>query len=121
MDMITIEKELGELVIEYGERPYDFFSILVPSAIPNMDIQTQNERWEFVKSESWHGLDLSGYLLWAISDNGDLLWWNGSQTIAMDHRSSRFVSEPTRPRQFMRLVGMGKIGRIFPKSIENEK
>ena len=114
MDAQGLQSELHELVSEFGMRPYAFFTILGSSDEPNLDLSTQNERWAFVKAETWHSLGLSAYVLWSISDNGDLLWWNGDQTIAMDHRASTFVSEPVAPRQFIRLAGMGKIGNAFP-------
>ncbi len=117
MDIQTLHLELQGLVAEFGERPFDFFTILGQSNESNLNLRAQNEQWGFVKSETWHSLDLSNYLLWSISDNGDLLWWNGDQTIAMDHRSSTFVSEPVAPRQFIRLAGMGKIGQIFPSLV----
>jgi len=117
MELEKIHNEIDSVVAEFGKRPYDFFTILTNSNDPTLDLQNQNSQLEFVKAETWHSLDLSSYVLWAISDNGDLLWWNGSQTIAMAHRDSTFVSEPVRPKQFIRLVGMGKVGRIFPDSI----
>lgn len=115
-----LTKELKELVDEFGTYPYDFFNILQNSDNPNLDIDIQNKQWEFVKGETWHSLNLSGYLLWAVSDNGDLLWWNGAQTIAMNHRASEFMSIPVRPRQFIRLIGMGKVTGIFPSSLWDE-
>jgi hypothetical protein len=114
MDVDGLQSELQELVSEFGRRPYAFFTILGSSDESGLDLYKQNERWAFVKSETWHSLDLSAYVLWSVSDNGDLLWWDGSQTIAMDHRASMFVSEPVAPRQFIRLAGMGKIGKVFP-------
>ena len=117
MDFATLNAELRELVAEFGNRPYNFFTILGQPGEPDLDLRIHNERWEFIKSETWHCLDLSQYLLWSGSDNGDLLWWNGEQTIAMDHRSATFISEPVGPRQFIRLVGLDKVGRIFPDSL----
>jgi hypothetical protein len=117
MELREIHIEIDSVLAEFGERPYDFFTILTDSEDPNIDLQNQNSKREFVKAETWHSLDLSAYVLWAISDNGDLLWWNGSQTIAMAHRDSTFVSEPVGPKQFIRLIGMGKVGQIFPDLI----
>ncbi|CAG0949683.1 hypothetical protein MTYP_00118 [Methylophilaceae bacterium] len=118
MELVKLEIEIQQLINEFGVRPYDFFTILSNSENPNIDIIQQNAQWADVKAEAWHSLNLSSYYVWAISDNGDLLWWNGSQTIAMNPRDSLFVSEPVNPRQFIRLVRMGKIGQIFPKSLE---
>lgn len=53
-------------------------------------------------------------MLWSISDNGDLLWWNGEQTIAMNPRDGTYLSEPVSQRGFIRLVGLNKVGRLFP-------
>ena len=117
MDIHALNTELQELVAEFGSRPYGFFTILGLTDEPRLDLRAQNSQWGFIKEEKWHSLDLSNYFLWCISDNGDLLWWNGEQTIAMDPRGSAFVSEPVQPRQFIRLVGMGNVGQIFPRSI----
>ena len=114
MNFQGLQSELEGVISEFGARPYGFFTILGSSDEPRLDLHKQNEIWAFVKAETWHSLDLSAYVLWSISDNGDLLWWNGDQTIAMDHRASTFVSEPVAPRQFMRLAGTGKIGSVFP-------
>jgi hypothetical protein len=56
-------------------------------------------------------------MLWSISDNGDLLWWNGSQTVAVNPRSSEFMSLSVSPKQFRKLVGMGKVTGMFPESL----
>lgn len=112
-----IEKELKELVEEFGDYPYEFFTILLKSDNPNIDFDSQNKNWEFVKDETWHSIDLSSYILWSISDNGDLLWWNGQQTILMDHRGSEFLSTPVNPHQFIRLVGLKKFVGILPDDL----
>jgi len=118
MGLTKLELEIQQVMSEFGERPCDFFTILSNSENANLNIVQQNARWADVKADTWHSLNLSNYSIWAISDNGDLLWWNGSQTIAMNPRDSMFISEPVSPRQFIRLVLMGKIGQIFPKSLE---
>ena len=117
MNKEEIKKELEELTGEFGNYPYGFFNILNSSNNPNIDFDTQNKGWESIKTEKWHSIDLSHYLLWAISDNGDLLWWNGEQTIAMNPRACEFMSLPVRPKQFMRLIGMGKVTGIFPPDL----
>jgi hypothetical protein len=114
MDIETLHGRLQTLVAELGTKPYGFFAILGVPGDDRLDLRAQNQRWDFIRSETWHSLDLSTYLVWAISDNGDLLWWNGDRTIAMDPRSTTFISEPVDPRQFIRLAGMGKLGKIFP-------
>jgi hypothetical protein len=114
MDIDALQRELEAVVAEFGQRPYNFFTILAASGGGPVSLRTQNQRWEFIKSETWHSLNLVDYILWSVSDNGDLLWWNGDRIIAMDPRSSTFISEPVRPLQFIRLAGMGKLGQVFP-------
>ena len=120
MNKEEIAKELKELVDEFGVYPYDFFNILQDATNPNLDFATQNKEWEFIKEENWHDLKLDAYVLWAVSDNGDLLWWNGEQTVAMAPRASEFMSMPVRPRQFIKLVGTGKVTGIFPPDLWDE-
>ena len=117
MNKETITKVLESLSKEIGDYPYNFFNILHRSSNPNIDLEKQNISWEFIKTEKWHSLDLNNYLLWSISDNGDLLWWNGEQIIAMNPRASEYISVPVEPKQFIRLVGMGKIVGIFPPDL----
>lgn len=112
--MSEVKAELEAVLQDFGARPYGFFSILDDSDNPNLNLRKQNTDWDFIKSECWHSLDLSSYMLWSISDNGDLLWWNGEQTIAMNPRDGTYLSEPVSPRVFIRLVGLNKVGRLFP-------
>ncbi|MES9970207.1 MAG: hypothetical protein ABW092_09250 [Candidatus Thiodiazotropha sp.] len=120
MNKEQTQRELSKLIDEYGNYPYNFFNILQNSNNPNIDFETQNKEWQLVKDEEWHNLDLYNYLLWAISDNGDLLWWNGKQTVAMNPRASEFMSLPVGPKQFIRLIGMGKVTGIFPEGLWNK-
>ena len=117
MNKIDIKNELKEITKEFGDYPYQFFTILMKSDDPNVDFETQNKVWESERKEKWHSLDLSNYLLWSITDNGDLLWWNGEQTILMSPRVSEFLSIPVRPMQFMKLVGLKRVGRILPDDL----
>ena len=117
MDISVITKELDSLIEDQGVYPYKFFNILRECENSNLDIEAQNKVWEDLKQESWHSLNLKSYMLWSISDNGDLLWWNGSQTVAMNPRSSEFMSLSVSPKQFIKLVGMGKVTGIFPESL----
>lgn len=114
METPKVKAELEAVCQDFGARPYGFFSILDDSDNPNLNLRKQNIGWDFIKSERWHSLDLSSYILWSISDNGDLLWWNGEQTIAMNPRDGTYLSEPVSPRGFIRLVGLNKVGRLFP-------
>lgn len=117
MNCHDIKPALIEVIEEFGENPYNFFHILRESDDRNVDLIAQNEINEDIKSESWHSIRMDGYVLWAITDNGDCLWWNGEQTIAMCPRDFEFMSVPVVPRQFIRLVGLGKITGIFPEEI----
>lgn len=74
LHMLEVKAELEAVLQDFGARPYGFFSILDDSDNPNLDLRKQNTDWHFIKSERWHSLDLSSYILWSISDNGDLLW-----------------------------------------------
>lgn len=117
MDLMKLQNELGFIIEEYGAYPYEFFNILQNSENKYLDLETQNELWSDLKSEEWHDLNLRQYLLWAISDNGDLLWWNGKQTVAMNPRSMEFMSLPVHPQQFIKLIGMGKVKGIFSSDL----
>jgi hypothetical protein len=112
-----VQKEIDTLIEEFGENPMQFFWILHESPNENLDFQKQNEVWALIKAETWHSLDLSHYWLWAISDNGDLLWWNGDRTIAMHPRDGDFISEPGSPSQFIRLLVSGRSCSFFPDDL----
>ena len=117
MNCTDIKPFLAEVIEEFGENPYGFFNILRDSDNPVIDIFKANESLESLKSEEWHSLKMKEYTLWAISDNGDCLWWNGEQTVAMNPRSFEFMSLPVQPKQFIRLIGMGKVTGIFPEQL----
>ncbi len=117
MDHSKLFVELDSLIEDCGVYPYRFFNILHRSENPNLDLIKQNEIWQDVKTEEWHDLKLEAYSLWAISDNGDLLWWNEEQTIAMNPRAQEYMALPVNPRQFIRLIGLGKVTGIFPSAL----
>ena len=117
MEKEKIKKEIQLLVTKFGTYPYDFFNILTDSKNPFLDYDTQNNEWAFIRGESWHDINLEAYQLWATSDNGDLLWWNGTQTILMNPRDQEFISMPIRPAQFIELVKLGKVGKLLPDDI----
>lgn len=117
MDLVKLQSQLALLIEEYGVYPYEFFNILHNSENVNLDLEAQNELWNDLKSEEWHDLNLEQYLLWAISDNGDVLWWNGVQTIALNPRDQEFMSLPVSPIQFIRLIKLGKVIGIFPSDL----
>ena len=117
MTQAEIQQELAGLIKEFDLNPLHFFWILHDSDNENLDFRNKNIEWAFVKSESWHNLDLADYQLWAISDNGDLLWWNGEQTVAMRPRDQEFISTPARPSQFVRLLASGRAYSYFPKEL----
>jgi len=117
MDHSKLSIEIDSLIEDFGVYPYSFFNILHPSENPNLDLINQNEIWQDVKIEDWHDLRLEAYSLWAITDNGDLLWWNEKQTIAMNPRAQEYMALPVNPRQFIRLIGLGKVTDIFPPAL----
>jgi hypothetical protein len=114
-----ITTELQQLREQFGLNPMSFFWILGESANENLDFRKANDRWAFIKDEPWHSLDLRKFQLWAISDNGDLLWWNGEeQTIAMRPRDMRFMSVAARPSRFIGALASGKTTfAYFPASL----
>ena len=120
MDASVLSEELTSLIEEFGAYPYQFFNILTVSENVNLDLEIQNRQWSDLKHESWHSLNLTDYDLWSISDNGDLLWWNGKQTVAMNPRDSEFMSLPFGPKQFIKLIGKGKVTGIFPNDLWGE-
>jgi hypothetical protein len=117
MNMMDVKHEIEALIAEFGGNPFGFLWVLRDSENENLDFAKQNERWAFIKTESWHSLDLADYQLWAVSDNGDLIWWNGDRVIAMAPRDREFVSTPVRPSQFLRLLKSGKNFTIFPEDL----
>ena len=117
MDLVEIQSELTSIIEEYGAYPYEFFNILHNSENVNLDLEKQNELWGDFKIEDWHDLNLEKYLLWSISDNGDLLWWNGEQVVAANPRAFEFISLPVPPKQFIKLIGLGKVTGIFPNEL----
>lgn len=117
MDLAKLQNELNSIIEEYGTYPYEFFNILHNSENANLDLQTQNELWSDLKQQEWHDLNLTRYVLWAISDNGDVLWWNGVQTVAINPRAQEFMSLAVSPQQFIKLVKLGKVTGIFPKEL----
>jgi hypothetical protein len=119
MSEMEIKREIDVLIEEFGTNPLGFFWILHDSPNENVDFATQNKKFAIIKSDTWHSLDLAEYQLWAISDNGDLLWWNGNQVIAMAPRDREFSSAHIRPSQFIRLLKSGKTFALFPDDLIN--
>ncbi len=117
MNKKDVLEEIRKTIKEFGIYPMDFFNILHETENPNINFDKQNRINEDIKSEKWHSLILDEYFLWSITDNGDLIWWNGEQTIAMTPRDFEYMSLPVNPLQFIRLVGMGKVIGIFPKDL----
>ena len=119
MSEMHIKREIDVLIEEFGTNPLGFFWILHDSRNENVDFATQNKKCAIIKYETWHSLDLAEYQLWAISDNGDLLWWNGNQVVVMAPRDRAFVSTPMRPSQFIRLLKSGQTFSVFPDDLLN--
>lgn len=114
---MDIKDEIRKVIQEFGVNPMEFFWILHDSNNNHINFEKQNEAWAFIKSETWHSLNLTNYYLWAISDNGDLLWWNGKQVIAMAPKDSEFMSIPVRPLQFISLLKSGHSFSLFPDDL----
>ncbi len=117
MNPSRLSAELDSLIQECGVYPYNFFNVLHHSENPNLDLTKQNEIWQDIKNEEWHDLKLENYSLWGITDNGDLLWWNEKQTIAMNPRAQEYMALPVNPKEFIRLIGLGKVAGIFPSAL----
>ena len=117
MNKERITEAIDIAISEFGANPFEFFWILTKSENPNLDFEEQNKGWSFVKSEDWHSLNLEKFYLWAISDNGDLLWWDGQETILMNPRDNAYLSEPASPKQFLNLVKLNKVGKIIPDDL----
>lgn len=114
-ERLRTEREL--LLREFGPNPMNFFWILNESENRNLDSRTQNEQWAFVKAERWHDLNLEGYAIWAISDNGDLLWWNGARVIVMSPRTRDFFSIRASPSQLLRRLQTQGRPEFFPSDL----
>ena len=117
MTMSDMHVEIEKVIDEFSDNPLDFFWILTDSDNDNINFYKQNDKVKNIRNDDWHSLNLDGYDLWAISDNGDYLWWNGRQTIGMNPRSMNLVSQCISPVQFLRLAQMGNFSSIFPSDL----
>ncbi len=115
--MQNILEHTKKIISEFGLYPYDFFRILSESETPHLDIHLENDQWKHIKDEEWHDLEMSEYVLWATSDNCDLIWWNGERVVAMNPRSFEFMSLKIKPLNFMKEIPRGSITGIFPQDL----
>lgn len=113
----TIFCELTKCHSEFGDRPFDFFRLLKPNSGEQLDFDLENTSWMSVKSDNWHSLDLSGYVLWATSDNADLLWWNGSFVISMNPRAREYAFVNLNPNMFLKQLQDGLKLHVYPDDL----
>ena len=107
-----VKTEISKIIEVFGDYPFCFFGLLKGELYG-----LKNAEFDFIKSENWHNVNLDSYALWAISDNGDLLYWNGEQTLIMSPRNQEFHSLRVWPEQLMRLVQTKKTWGIFPEDV----
>ena len=117
MDKRQVLAVISEIEKEFGKFPHDFFRLLSDSEIKHYDYDSENQTWSFIKEETWHNIDMTKYVLWATTDNGDLMWWNGERVIAMSPRDFEFMSIKMRPINFIREITSGTITGIFPHDL----
>ena len=110
-------EELEKLTADYGSNPLEYFHILVdkPHKVLNFDLQ--NKLCSDLKSESWHGLNLNAYWMWALTDNGEYLFWDGQQMILMEPKDFSFTSLHTSPFRFMRNLMSGRNIEVLPAGL----
>ena len=108
---------IREVEAAFGSNPLGYFWLLQLTGGDHLDYDAVNRLHDNVRNKSWHSLRLHDYRVWALSDNGDMLWWNGDQTIAMDGRAREFVSVAVRPLQFMKLVSERRYSQLFPDEL----
>ncbi len=115
MDKSKIRNEISVISESHGVYVFDFINLLVKDLF-----ESENKEYSFIKSESWHNLNLEAYDLWAVSDNGDYFWWNGSQTVVMNPRSSKFISLPSTPRSLIKAISKGYDCCMLPEGLGNQ-
>lgn len=112
-----IRKDVNEAIASFGLYPFDYFRLLDKSDNPNLYFSAMNQSTEFIKFESWHSLKLATYYLWATTDNGEYIWYDGHQIIAMNARDHMFISVLATPRQFLTMVKRGSHFDLFPSDL----
>ncbi|NYZ70400.1 hypothetical protein H0A36_30780 [Endozoicomonas sp. SM1973] len=118
MEKINVLNENLRIKEEFGIFPHDFFRILLENDT-HFDFDRENADWDYIKDETWHDLNMKDYVLWATTDNCDLLWWNGNRVIAMSPRSYQFMSLQISPLKFIKEIPRGTITGIFPNDLWN--
>ena len=114
---VAVRRETEKAAARHGRNPLGFIWLLDSADNSSLNFEAQNEKWKSVRAESWHSVDLDQYRLWAISDNGDLFWWNGEQTLVMAPRDREFFSVGVAPDQFLSLRKSGRFSSFFPDDL----
>lgn len=117
MEKQKVIEAVKEIEKEFGKSPFDFFNLLLDDDCEIFDYDLENKRWSHVKKDDWHDLNMEKYILWATTDNADLIWWNGERIIAMNPRSFQFMSLNIRPLNFIKEIPRGTITGIFPHDL----
>ncbi|MCW8930750.1 MAG: hypothetical protein OQL19_10975 [Gammaproteobacteria bacterium] len=120
MEKAEVTAVIEKIEKEFGLFPYDFFRLLTDCENKGFDYESENKTWGYIKDEGWHDLNMDNYILWATTDNADLIWWNGERVIAMSPRSSEYMSIKIRPLNFIREISRGTITGIFPHDLWQE-
>ena len=118
MNYPQIKIALEELIKNWSVYPFEFFNILHDPSNHDFTIENENENWDFVKSEEWHNLNLDGFILWATSDNGHLLYWNGQQILMLMPRDFEFHSlASSNLNTFLNCIKTGNNFGLFPDNL----
>ena len=90
------------LVRQFGEYPHEFVWILrVNTENKHLNLDEQSRLWKDTLGKyPINGFDHRAWTLWAISDNGDLLFHDHSKRVAIvDPRVNDFAIHPITPQQ----------------------
>ena len=113
--------QIEKIVEVYGDRPLDYFCMLVDGDHKVLSFDLQNSLSEELKLEAWHSLNLENYWMWALSDNGEYLFWDGQQVVILNSRSFKFLSVHMPPFNLIRNLIAGIRIDIFPEDLLDAK